>query len=52
MMARKRSRKRRKNPAAVQLGRKGGLARRRSLTAQQRSDSARKAARARWNSAA
>lgn len=41
-----------KNPAAVQLGRLGGLkggpARARKLTAKQRSDIARKAARTRW----
>ena len=41
-----------KNPAAVALGRlgglKGGKARAAKLTAQQRSDAARKAARARW----
>ena len=41
-----------KNPAAVALGRlgglKGGKARARKLSPQQRSDSARKAARARW----
>lgn len=43
-----------KDPAAVALGRKGGLkggkARAASMTAEQRSDSARKAARARWGS--
>jgi hypothetical protein len=42
----------RKNPAAVELGRlggqKGGPARARSLTREQRSEIARKAARARW----
>ena len=41
-----------KNPHAVALGRKGGLkggpARAEKLTAKQRSESARKAARARW----
>ena len=41
-----------KNPHAVALGRKGGLkggpARARKLTKQQRSESARKAAKARW----
>jgi len=41
-----------KNPHAVALGRKGGLkggpARAQKLTAKQRSESARKAARARW----
>jgi hypothetical protein len=43
-----------KNPAAVALGRRGGLkggrARAASLTAEQRSDIARKAASARWKS--
>jgi hypothetical protein len=42
-----------KNPAAVALGRlgglKGGKARAKKLTAKQRKDSARKAARARWS---
>jgi len=41
-----------KNPAAVELGRKGGLkggkARAAKLTSQERSEMARKAARARW----
>lgn len=37
-----------KNPAAVALGRKGGKARAEKLTAEQRSDSARKAIEARW----
>jgi len=41
-----------KNPAAVELGRKGGLkggkARAESMTPEQRRDSARKAAEARW----
>jgi hypothetical protein len=41
-----------KNPAAVELGRKGGLkggkARAAKLTSEQRKDSARKAAKARW----
>jgi hypothetical protein len=44
--------KRRKNPAAVALGRRGGLvggkARAQKLTAEQRSDIARRAAEARW----
>src|SRR5580704_7764736 len=44
--------KRRKDPAAVELGRKGGKkggpARAASLTREQRSESARKAVRARW----
>jgi len=43
----------RKNPAAVALGRKGGLkggyARAAKLTAKERSESAQKAARARWD---
>ena len=42
-----------KDPAAVALGRKGGLtggkARAAKLTAEQRSESARKAAKARWS---
>jgi hypothetical protein len=41
-----------KNPAAVELGRKGGLkggkARADSMTAEQRKEAAQKAARARW----
>ncbi len=41
-----------KNPAAVALGRKGGLkggkARAANMTAEERSDAARKAAQARW----
>jgi hypothetical protein len=41
-----------KNPAAVELGRKGGLkggkARAASMTPEERSEAARKAARARW----
>jgi hypothetical protein len=41
-----------KDPAAVELGRRGGLkggkARAAKMTAEQRSESARKAARARW----
>jgi hypothetical protein len=44
--------KKRKNPAAVALGRKGGLkggpARAKKLTPEQRSESARKAVLARW----
>lgn len=47
-----RPRKKRKNPAAVALGRKGGLkggkARAAKLTPEQRKQSARKAAVARW----
>ncbi len=46
------TRPKRKNPAAVALGRKGGLkggkARAASLTPEERSDSARRAAQARW----
>jgi hypothetical protein len=42
-----------KNPAAVELGRKGGLkggkARAEKMTATERSDAARKAAQARWS---
>ena len=37
-----------KDPHAVHLGRLGGKARTQKLTAEQRSDLARKAARARW----
>lgn len=37
-----------KNPAAVALGSRGGKARAKKLDAQQRSDSARKAAKSRW----
>ena len=48
-------RKRRKNPYAVALGRKGGLkggpARAASMTAEERSESARKAVQARWERA-
>jgi len=44
--------KKRKDPNAVALGRKGGLkggpARAKSMTAKERSDSARKAVNARW----
>jgi hypothetical protein len=43
-----------KNPAAVELGRKGGLkggkARAERMTAEQRSEAARRAAKARWQS--
>jgi len=38
----------RKDPAAVRLGRKGGRATAGKLTAEQRKESARKAAKARW----
>jgi hypothetical protein len=37
-----------KNPAAVALGRRGGKARVQNQTAEQRSESARRAAEARW----
>ncbi len=37
-----------KMPAAVDLGRRGGRARARNLTAEQRKASAQKAAKARW----
>jgi len=37
-----------KNRAAVALGKKGGLARAKKLTRQERSDSAKKAVLARW----
>jgi hypothetical protein len=37
-----------KNEAAVQLGRKGGKATAKKLTAEQRKENARKAAQARW----
>jgi hypothetical protein len=40
--------KKRKNPAAVQLGRKGGKASAKKLTDEQRKEKARKAAQARW----
>ena len=47
------AKKKRKNPAAVALGRKGGLkgghARRDAMTPEQRAESARKAAAARWS---
>jgi hypothetical protein len=37
-----------KNPAAVELGRRGGKATARKRTAEQRAEQARKAAEARW----
>jgi hypothetical protein len=37
-----------KDPAAAALGRKGGTARAKSMTAEKRADIARKAAKARW----
>jgi len=40
--------RKRKDPAAVKLGRKGGLKRMAMLTLQERSDLARRAALARW----
>ena len=42
------AKKQRKNPAAVELGRRGGLARRTKMTPEQRSEIARKAVTARW----
>lgn len=51
-MAQPQAKPKKKNPAAVALGRKGGLkggkARAARLTKEQRSESAKKAARARW----
>jgi len=44
-------RKKRKNPAAVALGRKGGKARVKNLSPEERSESARKAVQARWKKA-
>ena len=38
-----------KNKAAVELGRKGGTARAKNLTKEQRAEIARKAAKARWS---
>jgi hypothetical protein len=38
-----------KDPAAAALGKKGGAARAKSMTSEQRAEIARKAARARWN---
>jgi hypothetical protein len=40
-----------KNPAAVELGRKGGKARAAKTSAKARSESARRAARSRWDRA-
>jgi hypothetical protein len=40
-----------KNPAAVELGRRGGLARKKSMTKKARAASAKKAAAARWGEA-
>jgi hypothetical protein len=39
----------RKNPAAVELGRKGGQARMKKMTAEERSKVASQAAKARWD---
>lgn len=49
-MARKKSLKmsKKKNPAAMELGRKGGKVRASRLTPQERQESARKAVQARW----
>lgn len=38
-----------KDPAAKAMGKKGGAARAKSLTAEQRSEAARKAAKSRWD---
>jgi hypothetical protein len=46
-MAKKKEQK--KDPAAVRLGQKGGQARARKLTEEQRKEIARKAAKARWS---
>jgi hypothetical protein len=40
-----------KNPAAVALGRKGGKARLRTMTPEERSEAAKKAVEARWKKA-
>jgi hypothetical protein len=40
--------RKKKDPAAIAMGRKGGRARMRTMTPQQRRESARRAARARW----
>ena len=54
-MATSKKRTSKKDPAAVELGRRGGLkggpARAKKLTPKQRSESARKAVQARWNKA-
>jgi hypothetical protein len=53
MVATKKRPSKKKNPAAVELGRRGGLkggrARASKLTPEERSESARKAVLARWN---
>ena len=41
--------KKRKNPEAVKLGRRGGKARLKTMTAEQRREIARKGAQARWD---
>jgi hypothetical protein len=41
--------RKKKNPAAVELGRRGGAARTKALTPEQREALARRAARARWS---
>jgi hypothetical protein len=41
-----------KHPAAVALGRKGGAARTKAMTAKRRAETARKAAKSRWNTGA
>lgn len=43
--------KKKKNPAAVALGRKGGRATAKNRTAEERSEAARKAVNARWKKA-
>ncbi len=48
-MARQKKPDARKDPAAVALGRKGGLRSRVNLTPEKRAELARKAARARWD---
>lgn len=48
MPTRKKSKRKRKNPAAVALGRKGGKAALTKLTAKQRKEKAKKAIAARW----
>jgi len=51
-MVRGASKKRPKDPAAVALGRKGGLASKKNRTPEERTEIARKAALARWGSSA
>jgi len=45
------TKRRRKDPGAVKLGRKGGNARVKSMTAAERSEAARKAVTVRWKKA-